>query len=38
MGSDVVVEALKKTTQMGLEYRGEQARELFGKIRAKVRR
>ncbi len=31
MGSDVVIEALKKTTQMGIEFRSEQLREGLGK-------
>lgn len=31
MGSDVVLEALKKTTQMGIAHRGGQLRELAGK-------
>ena len=31
MGSDVVLEALKRTTVMGIEHRGRQARELASK-------
>lgn len=32
MGGDVVVEALKKTTQMGIEHRGNQLRQLAQKV------
>ncbi len=32
MGSDVVVEALKNTTQMGIKHRGAQVKSLVGKV------
>lgn len=32
MGSDVVIEALKKTTQMGIEHRGGQVRDLLRRV------
>ena len=32
MGTDVVLEALRKTTMMGIEHRGGQARVLLGKL------